>query len=131
MNEVYPIHPNFDLLIQTFKAFSTVEFPRGIPQPALAWKDLIQGLTHYESLVIARAQDYLNGKTISLNELKANPEFDKAIATFHIRSPEDDMYRLKFLDYKKQIQAIAHTVEDCVTEFGNPYKNVTLKQELS
>ncbi len=130
MNEVYPIHPTFDLLIQTFKVFSAVEFPRGIPQPAIAWKDLIQGLTHYESLVIARAQDYLNGKVITRHELKSHPEFDKAIAAFLIRSPEDDVYRLKFLDYKKQIEGLAHILEDCVDEFGNPYKNVTLKQEL-
>jgi hypothetical protein len=124
--EEYPIHPTFDALIQAFKKFSQISFPRGIPQPALAWKDLIQGLTYYESLVVQRAQEYMSAKKITLPELKPMPAFNQAITAFKIRSAEDSDYMQKYVEYKNQIEAISHLLEDCVDQLGNPYSTVTI-----
>lgn len=120
--EEYPIHPTLDQLIQSYKKFSQIEFPRGIPQPAANWKELLQGMTQYEALIIQRAQEYLSGAAIQISDLAPSNKVAQALAALKIRTPEDDVYLKKIHAYKNQIEDIAHLIEDCAAELGNPCK---------
>lgn len=121
--EEYPIHPTFDRLIQSFKAFSRVTFPRGIPDQTI-WRDAVRGMTRYESAVIQRVREYMSGSAVTLSELATPPTLTQAITAIKVRSTADADYMEKFQDYKGQVEALAHTLLDCVEGLGNPFRSV-------
>lgn len=120
VEEEYPINPTLDSLIQAFKEFKYVTFPRGMPKPASIWKELIQPLTKYEAHIIQVANDYLCGQVIKTDDLAPPENLKLTMDNFNIRSVEDNDYWIELVKYKKQIEKIAYLIEDCVQELGNP-----------
>lgn len=127
MNEEYPIQPTLDKLIQAFRQFRDVNFPRGIPD-VQRWNELVRGLTRYEAQVIARAQDYMAQAKIDLAGLDPPTDFLSKLGAFQIPSAADADYMRLYQDYKRQVDAIAQHVRDCVFELGNPLATVVIPQ---
>lgn len=118
--EEYPIHPVLDDLIQNYKAFSHVEFPRGIPQPVAQWKPLLQPLTKYEAACIQEVHHYLCGKTAEVAKAQCPQDLKKSIQSFITTDNDKRDYVNKLSDYLKQIENLNFLLEDCVEELGNP-----------
>jgi hypothetical protein len=124
-DQEYPIHPTFDRLIQAFKVFSRVTFPRGIPDQVV-WRDAVRGMTRYESAVIQRVREYMSGGAVTVPELTTPVPLTQAVAAIQVRSAADADYMNKFQDYKGQVEAIAQTLRDCIEELGNPFRSVLI-----
>lgn len=118
-----PNHPTFISLATHFTHFSEVGFPRGIPQPASAWTELLKGVTNREAAVVTQAYAYLQGKPVDEIALQTPAKLGLAFAGFVAKSPEDKAYLKKLVDYKSMIEHIAELTLECVNEFGNPYQN--------
>ena len=69
VEEEYPIHPILDELIQSYKEFKTVVFPRGMPKPVDLWKEILQNLTKYEAHIVLVTGEYLCGDIIKADDL--------------------------------------------------------------
>ncbi len=120
--EEYPIHPTLDRLIQHFKKFSNVEFPRGAPKPIEPWMDIIRGLTRYEASVASKAYDYLCGKEAVVTGMACPEELKNHMNAMKVPSDEESQFLNKLLAYRNQIEEIGFDIEDCVRELGNPCK---------
>lgn len=118
--EEYPIHPTLDSLIQRFKKFSTEGFPRGIPQPAVNWREILQGLTRYESTVVPQVYEYLTGQKADLSNLSCPEALKLNMQGFKLSSVEESDFLNKLIGYRNQIDALVFALEDCVNELGNP-----------
>lgn len=118
--EEYPIHPILDELIQSYKEFKTVVFPRGMPKPVDVWKEILQNLTKYEAHIVLVTGEYLCGDIIKADDLDPPEKLKEVMQAIKIRSAEDSDFLNNLMEYRKQIEAIAHHLQDCVYELGNP-----------
>lgn len=125
MTEHYPIHPTLDQLIQKFKQFSQVTFPRGIPD-LKQWAPLVKGLTTYERFVIEQAQIYMSGQAVDTTKLKCDKIFLQTLQSFATNSLADSNYMKNFLTYKNDIDILVNLIEDCIEELGNPAKSMVV-----
>lgn len=115
-----PIHPLLDDLIQKYKHFSQVEFPRGVPAPAANWKPLLQQLTQYEARSIGEVHKYLSGELAEPKNTICPPELKKQLEGFVTHDVAARDYVNKLNLYLKHIETIAHLLQDCAEQLGNP-----------
>jgi len=120
VEEEYPIDPTLDKLIQSFKEFQHVTFPRGMPKPAPVWKEVLQNVTRYEAHIIKVASDYLCGNLVKADDLNPPEALKQVMQTFKVRSADDSDFLNSLMEYRKQIENMAYLIQDCVEELGNP-----------
>ncbi len=117
----YPIHPLLDELIQTFKSFSAVEFPRGMPVGQQdIWLPTIRCVTRFEASVIGQASEYLCGRQIDLSQIKYHQESKTALQAQKAFSDAEHLFLVKLKQYQETTEKILFLMEDCVRELGNP-----------
>ena len=120
--EQYPIHPVLDQLIQSFKQFSTEEFPRGVPAPIEKWRPILQSVTQYEAKVVPQISDYLGGRSADLMVLQASVELKNSLSVVKIQSTADSDYLAKIKTYVSRIEGLCLMLNDCAVQLGNPCK---------
>lgn len=120
IDKEYPIQAKLDELIQNFKTFQTVSFPRGIPQPQQHWRPLLQALTQYDAKVAQAVSFYLCGSKVELEHLPQSPALEPLFLKIPQRGKEAEDFFNKLTTYKRQIDSLASILDDCAQNLGNP-----------
>lgn len=123
-DQPYPIHEQLDRLIQEFKTFQLVPFPRGIPQPAQDWKPLLQALTQYDAAIAQAASHYLCGAEVDLTRLPSSPALETQFGAITNKSPAAQNFLNALTSYRCQIDALKDILMDCLHTLGNPCQQI-------
>lgn len=123
IEEEYPIHPTADRLIQSFKEFRHVPFPRGIPKPFETWKPLLQAVTKFEQKAMPVVSHYLSGQKADLQNVPPIQGVKQTLQNQRVNSVEESDYLNALNDYVKGMDEILNDLDDCIQELGNPCSN--------
>ena len=123
IEEEYPIHPTADRLIQSFKEFRHVPFPRGIPKPFETWKPLLQAVTKFEQKAMPVVSHYLSGLKVDLADIPAIQDVKKTLQSQRVQGTEESDYLTALNEYVKGLDEILLDLNDCIQELGNPCQN--------
>lgn len=115
-----PIHPLLSELINQYKHFSQVEFPRGIPGDASQWRTLLQDITKYESSCIQEVHKYLSGDKADSALALCSPTLKKQLEGFVTTDNASREYATKLLNYLKHIENLGFLLDDSSKTLGNP-----------
>lgn len=123
-DQPYPIHEQLDRLIQEFKTFQQVSFPRGIPQPAQEWKPLLQSLTQYDASIAQATSHYLCGTEVNETKLPSSPALETQFGSVTNKSPAAQNFFNALTSYRNQIDALKAILIDCLHDLGNPCQQI-------
>ena len=115
-----PIHPLLDNLIKSYKHFSQVEFPRGIPGDASQWRPLLQQITKYEAACIQEVHKYLSGNKATCALAACPVELKKQLEGFVTTDSKAREFSNKLLAYLKHVENLGHLLEDSAQTLSNP-----------